>query len=294
MHHKMLFAAIAAALLISIAMPAVALDIVYVDYFTLGRDTFYDTDLEAHSQGLDAFLFLPIKFITLGAVYELRDYDWHNQSQRISRNQLPDQLQMTMFSVGTLLDLNQRWKLLVRFDPGIASDFRDISIEDFYFRGYGVALFSYSKELSLMFGGGYTDQYEAPSPVPILGFDWRPTKDVQLSLMIPDRFHFRFAINDRFWPGIRGCLRGYSFRLSEDQPFDGSRIHRRELRLGPILDVRIVADLFFGIEAGAIVFNEFDIYDKHNRRIHKGDRAANWFAQAGLYYRFDLANLEKN
>jgi len=279
-------------LLLWMAAPACAIDILYVDYFGLGQDGFLDTDLKARSHAFDGFVFLPIKFITFGFVYEYRQYKWENSSPRLNRNQLPDNLQMTMMSLGWLQQWTPRWTTLIRFDPGIASDFEDVTWEDCYTRAYLVFLFTVNKQLSLMFGGGYTDQYEFPNPVPILGFDWRPRRDVHFNLMIPDRFHFRFAINKWIWPGFRGMLRGYSFRLSEKEPMDGARIHRRELRLGPILDIRLVADLFLNLECGAIVLNEFDYYDKHENRLLKGDRNGNWYVQTGLAYRFDLANLE--
>lgn len=89
-------------------------------------------------------------------------------------------------------ELNDQWKIWAGLEPGVFSDFEDISGEDFTATALVVAAYEWRPAWTLSFGGYYSRDLGDDRLLPVLGVIWRPNPHWNVSATFP-RFRVAYA-----------------------------------------------------------------------------------------------------
>ena len=84
------------------------------------------------------------------------------------------------------------WRFWFRLQPGIMSDFSDLSSDSFAFTGLALASYRFSDRVSIAAGGYYSRDLGSDKLLPAFGLIWRPNPNWSVSLTAP-RLQVSFA-----------------------------------------------------------------------------------------------------
>lgn len=177
-------------------------------------------DLRHHSFRLDGVHTVPLGN---GANY-LIGASWRRFEFSDSSAPIPESLDALTMKLGYSRPLSPQWTVLTEIDPGLYTDFKDISGDDFNAPvGLRVA-YAVSRELQWLFGMNV--DFRSSNPV-IGGFGvrWQFARDWTLAFIIPEpRVEYALSPSVRLTAGA--SLRGGTFRVAENF---GRRRGRAEL-----------------------------------------------------------------
>ncbi|NJK92197.1 MAG: hypothetical protein HC904_10430 [Blastochloris sp.] len=200
---------------------------------------------------------------------------------------LPDTLQSTALVLGVDAVLSEKWLMRLDFQPGIYSDFEDISSDDFH---VPILLgFSYfvDSRLQWIFGAGIGFFNDIPV-FPAVGVRWQFDDDWTLNGILP-KPNLVYRINEQLSASVGGELKGGSFRMSEDfgtivgnPALNNAIISYMEIRAGAGLVYQFHPAVALEADAGYMVYRRFDYFRAETTM--RGDPAP--YAQLGLKAKF--------
>ncbi len=179
---------------------------------------------------------------------------------------LPDMLMGLAVKVGMNWRFAPGWAVLLEVDPGLYSDFEDISADDVN-APTGLRLtWDQRENLTWSFGLRY-DRYSEFPVIPGVGLRWRVDDRWTVSLMVPrPAVEYRWSERVRWFAG--GELKGGGFRVAEDfgrrfgEPMlDNEQISYREIRVGGGVRVGLAKAVQATVEAGWMIDRRF-VYDE--------------------------------
>lgn len=92
---------------------------------------------------------------------------------------------------------NEQWKFWAGFEPGLYSDFAEVSDDAFSATALAVAAWQFHPEWSLSFGAYYSRDLGEDRVLPVLGVIWRPNVHWNISATFP-RFRVAYAPNENW------------------------------------------------------------------------------------------------
>ncbi|MBN8526690.1 MAG: hypothetical protein J0M02_15260 [Planctomycetes bacterium] len=79
----------------------------------------------------------------------------------------------------------QRLAVTASLSPGMHSDMKNVSSEDFRLEGMVMGTWIQNPQLRFILGVGYSDDFGSPRPYPIAGASWQATEALKLDLIFP-------------------------------------------------------------------------------------------------------------
>ena len=83
------------------------------------------------------------------------------------------------------INRNEKWDFWLRAEPGLHTDFEDVSGDDFVFTSLALASYKWSPGFRIAFGGYYSSDVGEELLLPVLGFIWQPNPQLILSGTFP-------------------------------------------------------------------------------------------------------------
>jgi len=210
--------------------------------------------------------------------------DWERFSFGTPGNShLPNTLQSLAFVVGADVSLSDKWIMRMELQPGLYSDFEDISAEDFSAQAVIGASYLVNSKLQWVFGVGLGFYQEIPA-FPAVGVRWQFADDWTLNAILPKpRLEYKIMNGLNAYAGAE--LKGGGYRVSKDfgsangdGRFNSAVVEYMELRTGVGISYQILPALTAELEGGYVPYRREDFYRLHTHEI--GQPAP--YVQAGL------------
>lgn len=155
-------------------------------------------------------------------------------------------------------DLNDRWKLWLRAQPGVYSDFDDISGDDFILTSLALLSYQWNDALRVAFGGFYSRDLGEERVLPAVGIIYEPNPHWYLALTFP-RVEVAWAPNEDWLVAGRATLSGAGWNVANPAGGEDLDLNYRIIRTGIGVDRRLSGPWWAYIDAGVQVGQEIEI-----------------------------------
>ena len=179
---------------------------------------------------------------------------------------VPRVLQQASGVLGFDYQIADQWLMRAEVEPGIYSDFRDISWRDFDAPLILGAVYLADADLQWFFGLRLDVRSEYPV-LPAAGVRWKFADEWTLNFMLPNP-RLEYKANDRLAFYLGGGIEAGTFAVGESfgsdhgQPkLDGAMVDYLELRLGAGCSWKIIPSITIEAEAGDMPYREFEFFD---------------------------------
>ena len=214
--------------------------------------------------------------------------EWQRSEFRVPDNApLPDALQQVSAIVGVDCQLTDQWLLRAELDPGIYSDFKDVSWRDVNAPLLLTAACVVDADFQ-WFAGLRVNVYSQYPVWPLLGLRWKFADEWTLHLILPSP-RLEYDVNERLKLYVGGRVQGGTYRVADDFGTDHGIpklnheiVDQYELRIGPGVSLRILRNMTIELDAGYMVYREFNYFDRHI--VLRSDPAP--YGQIALHARF--------
>jgi hypothetical protein len=188
----------------------------YVDILNISYSEGFDADFEDNSgqtrvTSFDVGFTYPIVLNENNAL--ITGVDYSRTTLPLSFTASDSHLNSTTLKLGWAKTFNERWSATLVFLPKIASDYKDIDGDDFYFGGFGVVKYQQKENLLYRFGLYASSEAFGIIATPIFGLYYTSTDDlweVDLSLPIAANINYIVANNLKLGADYVGLGRSYS------------------------------------------------------------------------------------
>ena len=199
----------------------------------------------------------------------LAGLDWQRFSFGLpSAAPLPNTLQSTSLRLGNEWGFAENWTLRLEVEPGVYSDFHDITGEDFNAPFSARLTYAPNQNVSWIVGLNVNLWSDIPV-VGGLGVRWRIVEAWTLSLILP-RPRVEFKASDVLTLHAGAELKGGTYRVAEDfgrhtglPALDGEIVDYREIRAGGGLRWRLHKNAALAAEAGWTIDRRFNFDDQN-------------------------------
>jgi opacity protein-like surface antigen len=200
--------------------------------------------------------------LRLGAEWQLADF-------RVPKNApLPDSLQQASAIVGVDCQLTDQWLLRAEFQPGVYSDFSDVSWRDVNAPLLLTAACVVDADFQ-WFAGLRVNLYSQYPVWPLLGMRWKFADEWTLNLILPNP-RLEYDVNERLKLYLGGRAQGGTYRVADDFGTDHGIpklnheiVDQYELRIGPGVSWKIRRNVTIELDAGYMVYREFNYFEHH-------------------------------
>ena len=180
---------------------------------------------------------------------------------------VPDVLQQVSAVIGCDFQLADRWLVRAELQPGVYSDFSDISWRDANMPLIVGALFLKSADLQFVIGLQVDVRSEYPV-LPAAGARWKFAEEWTLNLIMPSP-RIEYEANEKLVLYAGANVESGTFKVSDrfgqhhgDPKLDHASLDYFEIRTGPGLVWKVLPDVTVEIEAGAMLHREFRFVDE--------------------------------
>ncbi|MFT5468267.1 MAG: hypothetical protein ACI8UO_003376 [Verrucomicrobiales bacterium] len=228
-------------------------------------------------------LFTTEKFrVTGGVKYRWNQLDFtgaafplESQSFELHRVDLP---------INVWADVNDRWKLWVRLQPGVYSDFEDVSSDDFILTSLALLSYRWSDSVKVAFGGFYSKDLGEERALPALGLIIEPSPHWSLALTFP-RVELAYSPNEDWLFTGRAVLSGAGWNITDPQG-NGADVdlNYRAVSAGIGIDHRLNGPWWAYLDAGVQLAQEIEI--EGNGYDFTEELDPSLFVSAGIRLRF--------
>jgi len=189
-----------------------------------------------------------------------------------TEDDLPDKLSALDAALGCGAVLGDDLTIYGEFQPGIHSDFEDVTSKDVYYQGGLMVEWKFSEELSGLLGVYYGDDFGEPEVFPLLGAQWQIDDDWALDLFLPEYGIFSYRAAEWLTVGLRGRLEGHQFRLSQMAPWENTVARYEQVLVGPFLDLHFSRHVSLRLEGGMATARTFEFRDDDSSaKLYDGD-----------------------
>jgi len=162
----------------------------------------------------------------------------------------------------------------------LASDFQDISGDDFTFDLAAGAGYRFNEKFTLTFGGAVMNLNGDTQFYPGIGFDWVVNDQVRVGLYGPT-FIASYTPDENWMFSVRGDASGGIWNISDTGGASRS-IDLSSYDLGVFVNRRLTGELWLSAGAGATLGNEIRLTEPNGDKLFKQDLNSGLFAQVSL------------
>lgn len=220
--------------------------------------------------------------ITAGAKYRWNrlefsgaDHPLASQSFDLHRVDLP---------INAWADLNDRWKLWARLQPGWYSDFEQVGSDDFILTSLALLSYRWTDAVKVAFGAYYSRDLGEERVLPAVGFIIEPDPRWSLALTFP-RVELVHAPTADWLITARAMLSGAGWNIADPAGGEGEvDLNYRSIRAGIGLDHRLSGPWWAYLDAGMQFGQEIEIEGGGYDFSQELDSSA--YVAAGIKVRF--------
>ncbi|MDR7128032.1 hypothetical protein J2X69_000360 [Algoriphagus sp. 4150] len=262
-----------------------------VDYLYYPKVRLNDdgSSLQVSFQEFNSYINVPMKlknertFLVNGLQFSLLEATSFSD---ISTTEHKQKFYKISYSFMVIHRLTEKWMLISRLSPTLASDFGDkLNSDDFLMQGFLVA----NKQINqkLMAGGGliYTTRLGKPMLLPGLQLKYEQSRH-QFFTFLPAtiEYNYRLTQEEKLWIGFKSVLNGDNFNSSIDN-FSGSvqvdRLNYVVANFGPTARYRFAKIVQLEIFAGLNAMRRYHFEDAH-RKLHTYSSQISSYFSVGL------------
>lgn len=292
----------------------------YIDLFKIGysqnfNNEFEDTNSTTDIHSLDIDLTVPFKIneknaIITGVLFSRNNLDLFPEQQfypfgpdpypEISSNV---SLYNTILKLGLVTKFNEKWTGTFVALPKLASDYQDLSGEDFYIGGVGLLTFQKNENLKYKFGVYAIGQAFGLFTTPLVGFYYlSPNKKLEMDVTLPVSININYSIGETRKVGFDYFAIGRSFDIHNENVVD-TYVDYVALEFTGYLEQGFLDNSILLRLKGGYASNSAEVYANDdqidfsvtgiefgdNRTQFNPDLSGSFFAKLEAVYRFDLS-----
>lgn len=196
---------------------------------------------------------------------------------------MPNTLQSLNTIIGADIELSDNWLMRIDLDPGLYSDFYDLSFDDVNMPITLGASYLVDKDLQWFFGVLADPRSEIPV-LPGVGFRWQFADEWTLMFLLPKpRIIYSYNEQLSFFAGAEMKSGGYMVakdfgRRNGNRGLDNDRVAYREITLGGGVSWKFHPAVTLEVQGGYVVDRRFD-YEQSDLILDSEPAA---YIQAGL------------
>jgi hypothetical protein len=219
--------------------------------------------------------------LTAGLRYRFNTFDFESTDTAFGS----DSLDLHRLEVPANLWLDRgRWKFWLRLQPGISSDFEDISSDAFSITALGLASYKINDRLSIAGGVYYSQDLGESRILPAVGLIWRPTPQWSLALTAP-RLQIAYAPTRKWLLTLKAYPSGGSWNIQDPDGEGNADLNYSAVRAGIGIDHQIGdTPAWVFVDAGLQFAQELELDGSSERFNQDIDETA--FVNFGLKLRF--------
>ncbi len=308
-------------LLLLFFIPTLAFSQNYIDLFKIGysqnfNNKFEGTDSATSINSIDVDLTVPFKInennaIVTGVLFSKNNLDLYPEQEfyPFEPDPLPDfssnvSLYNTILKLGLATNFNEKWSGTFVVLPKLASDYQDLSGDDFYIGGVALLKFQKNENIRYKVGWYAMEQAFGVFTTPVIGFYYSsPDKKLEMDVSLPVSLDANYKIGKNTKVGFNYYAIGRSFEIHkkylQDRYVDYSALEFTGYFEYGFMENTVLLRLKAGLASNnAEVYatndkidfriSAFDIGD--DRTQLNTDLSSSLFAKVEAVYRFDLSD----
>jgi opacity protein-like surface antigen len=194
--------------------------------------------------------------------------EWQRLSFGVpDRAPVPDVLQQVSAIIGFDHPLGDRWIMRAEIQPGIYSDFQDVSARDVNAPLLAGAVFVVNADLQWFLGLRVNVRSQFPI-LPAVGVRWRFADEWTLNLVMP-KPRLEYDVNERLKANFGFGIEAGTFKVGDHFGDDCGRpnlnhatVDYLEVRVGPGFSWKIKPNVTVEADAGYLVYRQFNFFDQ--------------------------------
>ena len=206
--------------LLILFLPFIGISQEYIDLLKIGYSHTFDakfegTDNSTEIKGFEAGITLPVVLNEKYALISGATFSTNNlQLFPLAPN---TDLYSTMLKLGLATSHNEKWSSTIVFLPKMASDYKNLSGDDFYFGGYAVVKQKKSENLTIRYGLYGSSEAFGPFATPMIGVYYKsPNKRLEIDASLPIVADVNYTFG-KTTIGFDYFGIGRSFNISQDE-----------------------------------------------------------------------------
>ena len=182
------------------------------------------------------------------------------------RAPMPDVLQQASVVLGFDYQLADQWLVRLEVQPGIYSDFHDVSWKDVDAPLVLGAVYLANADLQWIFGLRMDLRSQYPV-LPAVGVRWKYADEWTLNFILPNP-RLEYELNEKLLLYFGATLEAGTFRVGDDfgsehglPVLDGEMVDFLEIRIGPGCSWKLAPNLTLEAEAGLMPYRALDFFN---------------------------------
>lgn len=220
--------------------------------------------------------------MTAGVKYRHNTFDFSGAPLPFASTELD--LQRIDIPINAWIDLGQRWKFWARLQPGWASDFNNLTSDDFTLSSLALLSYKWNATTKVAFGAYYSRDLGEERILPALGFIFEPGPQLSLALTFP-RAQLVYAPSPDCLISSQVLLNGAGWNITD--PAGGSEdvdLNYRAIRAGFGFDRRLRGPVWGYVDGGFQFGQEIEMGEGANSVKLELDPSP--YATTGIKVRF--------
>ena len=181
--------------------------------------------------------------------------------------------------------LGRNWLADISLMPGVYSDFKDFSGDDFMFQGHLALLHRVRKDFTYGFGAAYLNIWGEPQALPVVKLNWRLSSTYTLDIDLPAQARINYDFLDGFELGLAGHLSGNYYHIGENTLAGDTKSHHVKSSLGTAgfyMAIRATGQLFWTVEFGDTFRRRLEFYNSEQGTLETLDLKNGFFFSTRL------------
>ena len=180
-------------------------------------------------------------------------------------------LNYTLFCYGKL---GKNWQVDIALMPGIYSDFKNFSGDDFTLQGYLALLHRGREGFAYGIGAAYLNIWGEPQVLPVIKLYWQLSSTYALDIDLPGQARINYDFLDGLELGLSGHLAGNYYHIGDDNFAGDEKSHHVKLSngtAGVYMAIRVSGQLFWMVEFGDTFRRRLEFYRREQEALESFD-----------------------
>ena len=195
--------------------------------------------------------------LTAGVKYRLNQLSFSGADHPLGSRSFD--LHRVDLPINAWVDLNDRWKLWARLQPGWYSDFENVGSDDFILTSLALLSYRWTDSVKVAFGAYYSRDLGEDRVLPAVGVIYEPGPNLSLALTFP-RVELAYAPTEDWLFTGRAVLSGSGWNITD--PTGGATdvdLNYRSVRAGIGIDHRLTGPWWLFLDVGLQFAQEIEI-----------------------------------
>jgi hypothetical protein len=173
-------------------------------------------------------------------------------------------------------------KIITRLAPGISSDFKTITDDDFRLFGMILGVQKLSETFSIGLGVIYNQDFGDPRIYPGLGFNWQISDLLELDMNMP-RPRILYTPNDQTRFALHAAPAGDSWSIEHEG--EDLELTLENIRIGGEVERKVAKHFWLALDLGINVDRSYEVEHEDGRNIIDAGADSVPYVRVGLVYR---------